>query len=1414
MSLAEFTTPNTAVWLINYDAPSPCPPPPPLLPKVAATTGKGTESKLSVTPIWGDLCGTCARECPPRPSTVHVEGGGGVGVQRMDESNVEGRENMVDLADLAVGELMHNLRLRYKATPMAYYTYVGEVLVVVNPLEDKGLVTDQYVEEYAEARLGDDPPKPPHIFAMGAEAYARMRAEGGNQSIVISGESGAGKSESTKHVLQFLAGVAKEGGSSKGGGDGPSINDRIIATSEVLEAFGNAKTSRNDNSSRFGKFVQIQFGRKGDIVGASIQQYLLEKSRIVSQEPGERNYHIFYMMFAALTPEELGALHLSPDVADYTYLIGKDGSNAGSYGLNKRGEDMDDGGRYASFVSYLSVLGLGPEFVHSVFTLMAAVLHLGQIQFRLPPSEGEDGRVSVVDMGPVEAASELLQMPGGGEALVGVLTTLKIGNASRNLTVNQASDTRDALAKAVYATFFEGLVEKIVNDALSGAGAVSWIGVLDIFGFESFEETLPDGTVETSNRFEQMCINLTNEVLQHFFLESLIPVQAAKYAAEGINVDSVEYADNQGCIDLLMSSKSSLLTLLNSVTKMASVNREFQAHPGKADAKWLADMVSHHGKRSEPLGPGDWKSRKSDFFGWHARPDMKHNKHETDFFVYHYAGRVWYTSADAVSKNADAVSDDVMDLLRTAKEPTLALVLAHADAQAEEEAAAASSSGGRRPARKTVASKFVASLHKLQEALESTRALFVRCVKPNCTMTRGGFFEDWKVLEQLVSAGMYAIIEMRLAGYPVERSKSEFVSSLAPVLLDADPEVKAVVASGDVDKAIAALLEVAVPAALERGLIDLSAPVKPPDPDEPPPEVPPPRPMYAPEEMYAVGHTKIMLKDKMWQGLSALRAAAVAELHARKKDALMHVQALARFATAHARLPELREAAAAVARRNEKKRTLIASGMDPEEAEAALVAEEEAAFRAKVFDPVEASVSPVLASAAAEMEVLSSFAQSALTPAEGDLLAKTKARVGRAQSALAAHMAVFSDNPRVEGGGETAESLREACSAAVMDARGVVEDTRASRARVIRLAEERRLEEIERLKEEKRAAAIAEARAETAAAKAAIEVKLKQRETERSRRLAAATAMQRKALAEARKLRAERQAFQLHLKKERMLLEEQEARARARRERRRAKAEAISAARTRALTGLHVKFESDLCVVKYVGSLPFPGSGEFVGLVGPRDYGEIGTSGRCMGIQFFACSPGHGIFVRPELVEVVRLPRLNVLDAVVPFKRGERVWRVHTHATGMVRYVGETEFASGIWVGIELDLYGSGKNDGTIDGVRYFDAPPDTGLFVRPDELAHAVPWTTEFVDAAVDEWCAMHGLWLEEGSGGDDDEDDEDLFARLEALQKQESEIARVVAEADVELNESELGVLGERVDGVDGVKRLAGVIELDIAP
>ena len=1325
---------------------------PPEPPKLAAIVkGAPSDTEINVAPQWGDLCVRCIRddERNNQPGALKVTQDDDMLVQIMAQSNQEGRQNMVDLEDLQVGELMYNLRMRYKSDPMLYYTYVGEILVVANPLQDKGLINQETMELY-KGRPFADPEVPPHIYATGDEVYRKMcNPEPGrpiNQSIVISGESGAGKSESTKHVLQYIAFAAEKGS------EDLDVNSKILATSEVLEAFGNAKTTRNDNSSRFGKFVEIQFNQKNVIIGAKINQYLLEKSRIVLQEIDERNYHIFYMMFANFSAEQLSALHLTK-FDDYRYLVGRDRCNVSTCFVDHHGDPMGDEERFETFVENMDTLGLGAEFRNQLYRVLAAILILGQVKF----SEVEEGQTCNIDTPQeVEWVAELLGVDGA--ALRDALLFFHITETTiKNLTEQQAYDNADALAKQMYGRLFELLVEDHINSSIQAPGGhgAKWIGVLDIFGFESFEKKLDDHSIVTNNKFEQLCINLTNEVLQNFFYDNQIPKQQELYRSQGLVVDDIEYADNTGCIELIkgpIGSKNkkkkskNIFNILNGVTKQSQTNRELMANPAMADEKFLNEIVAEFTKtRKKPLGRDDWKVDRDDFFGWWPRIDTsKYARDKTDYFVHHYAGKVWYTTVASVEKNKDSMAKDLAAVLRNSSAAFVQALVPAEDA-----------SGGSRKV-STIASKFAASLDDLHAKLSETDPMFVRCVKPNCTMTKGGMFEDWKVLEQLISAGMGAIIEMRMAGYPVQRHKESFVEYFQDLVDD-----KASLKAMPVDDAIKMLCQMVV--------------------DEDP-EAVVNRTGMAP---FQVGYDLVFLKDNMFKAMSKARDRALRAKKAKMKVALEHFQALYRMWLAQKKLPELVENYERIKKRIERKRQLVAEGYSPEEADAKILQEEEEErqrikeeYRQAHFVPAANAASSVLDAVGGALAALEEFAAGSKRDKERAKLAKRgsalKETAAAVQAAVKEFGANFYEKDKTEGYKAATAKTIKALSAALKAEAAALETDRANRAQEIKklkeLQEKERLERIrkekERLEEEANRA-IREERER-------IEHELKRREDARDKRRRERDA-KKQAMLEARKARleAEREQHELIIKKKK----EEEAlkiKQQNREKRQREKASRRLEARTAALGGTLVKFGKMICKVAFVGELPYPGSGTFVGIITPKRMGpKEATDGTVMGVKLFDAPPGHGMFVRGHMLHVIK-PGLH------RFRLGDTVWRKRSSKMGAVRFVGETKFATGTWVGVELDAAGKGKNDGSVAGEAYFKCPARCGIFVRPEDLAYVIPWTDEFVEISTDQYLNFNGLVADE-SDEEYAEDDEELQAELRLLRNKKIEVDTSGIEVEV---------------------------------
>ncbi|XP_065019481.1 myosin-1-like isoform X4 [Musa acuminata AAA Group] len=427
---------------------------------------------------------------------------------------LDGVDNLIQLSYLNEPAVLHNIKYRYANDFI--YTKAGPVLVAVNPFKEVPLYGRDYVTAYKQ-KLKDSP----HIFAIADTAFNEMMRDGVDQSIIISGESGAGKTETTKFAMQYLADV----------GGGGSIEDEVLQTNSILEAFGNAKTSRNDNSSRFGKLIEIHFSAAGKICGAKIQTFLLEKSRVVQRETGERSYHVFYQLCAGASCGLKEELNLKA-AYKYEYLKQSDCLTI---------DNVDDAKRFHVLMEALDVIKISKEDQKNVFSMLAAVLWLGNIAFSVIDNENH---VKVILGEGVTNAAKLMGC--GVPNLMLSLSTRKIqaGNDSivQKLTLQQAINTRDALAKSIYCNLFDWLVGQI-NKSL-GVGKCCTgrsISILDIFGFESFN----------NNGFEQFCINYANEQLQQHFNRHLFKLEQEEYAQDGIDWAKVEFLDNANCLNLL-----------------------------------------------------------------------------------------------------------------------------------------------------------------------------------------------------------------------------------------------------------------------------------------------------------------------------------------------------------------------------------------------------------------------------------------------------------------------------------------------------------------------------------------------------------------------------------------------------------------------------------------------------------------------------------------------------------------------------------------------------------------------------------------------------------------------------------------------------------------------------------------------
>uniref|UniRef100_A0A671U7L0 Myosin VIIAa n=1 Tax=Sparus aurata TaxID=8175 RepID=A0A671U7L0_SPAAU len=476
-------------------------------------------------------------------------------IKPMHPTSIHGVEDMIRLGDLNEAGILRNLLIRYREKLI--YTYTGSILVAVNPYQLLPIYTADQIRLYTNKKIGE---MPPHIFAIADNCYFNMQRNNRDQCCIISGESGAGKTESTKLILQFLAAIS---------GQHSWIEQQVLEANPILEAFGNAKTIRNDNSSRFGKYIDIHFNKRGAIEGAKIEQYLLEKSRVCRQAHDERNYHVFYCMLKGMTADEKKKLGLSK-ATDYTYL---------TIGKCTVCDGRDDLKEYSNIRSAMKVLMFTDKENWEISKLLAAILHMGNLRY-----EGEVKKTFY---------SLVLDLITGAELntyLMNCLTSRTLitrgETVSTPLSMEQALDVRDAFVKGIYGRLFVWIVEKINAAIYKPASSHPKvlrrsIGLLDIFGFENF----------TVNSFEQLCINFANENLQQFFVRHVFKLEQEEYNLEHINWQHIEFTDNQDALDMIAIKPMNIISLIDEESKF----------PKGAETRKRSPTLSSQFKRSLEL---------------------------------------------------------------------------------------------------------------------------------------------------------------------------------------------------------------------------------------------------------------------------------------------------------------------------------------------------------------------------------------------------------------------------------------------------------------------------------------------------------------------------------------------------------------------------------------------------------------------------------------------------------------------------------------------------------------------------------------------------------------------------------------------------------------------------------------------
>ncbi|XP_011883408.1 PREDICTED: myosin heavy chain, muscle isoform X9 [Vollenhovia emeryi] len=668
-------------------------------------------------------------------------------LSQVNPPKFEKAEDMADLTYLNEASVLHNLKQRYYAKLI--YTYSGLFCVAINPYKRFPVYTSRCAKLYRGKRRSE---VPPHIFAISDGAYVNMLTNSENQSMLITGESGAGKTENTKKVIAYFATVGastkkeKEEPSSQKKG---SLEDQVVQTNPVLEAFGNAKTVRNDNSSRFGKFIRIHFGPSGKLAGADIETYLLEKARVISQQTLERSYHIFYQMMSGSVKGLKAMCLLSNNITDYYFVSQGKTTIPG----------LDDGEELVVTDQAFDVLGFTQEEKDDIYKITASVMHMGGMKFK------QRGREEQAEADGTEEGDRVAKLLGCdcADLYKNLLKPrIKVGNefVTQGRNKDQVSYSVGAMSKAMFDRVFKWLVKKCNETLDTKQKRQHFIGVLDIAGFEIFD----------FNSFEQLCINFTNEKLQQFFNHHMFVLEQEEYTREGIEWAFIDFGmDLVACIDLIEKPMGIL-----------SILEEESMFPKATDKTFEEKLNNNHlGKSPNYLKP---------------KPP-KPGQQAAHFAIGHYAGNVPYNITGWLEKNKDPLNDTVVDQFKKSTNKLLVEIFADHPGQSGDAGGGGGGKGGRGKKGggfSTVSSSYKEQLNNLMTTLRATQPHFVRCIIPN-ELKQPGVIDSHLVMHQLTCNGVLEGIRICRKGFPNRMVYPDFklrYKILAPAAVDKAKEPK------------------------------------------------------------------------------------------------------------------------------------------------------------------------------------------------------------------------------------------------------------------------------------------------------------------------------------------------------------------------------------------------------------------------------------------------------------------------------------------------------------------------------------------------------------------------------------------------------------------------------------------------